>query len=280
MRGILFSIGLILAALTGVFPGFASASNPSENSKICPAAINQVEAVKSIPKNVLKAISHTESGRYDKNSKAFSAWPWTVNSQGKGYFFDSKSEAVEFVKSLQSKGVKSIDVGCMQINLHHHKTAFRDLDDAFDPVKNVTYAANFLQNLYTDNKSWLKAIGDYHSATPYYHEQYKKRVLGNLNRINTGKTLVQEIKVAQVYRPSKNTPQKLYDSTESLRSSVSVKGMTLAEADRTRKEAVMKAWEERKRRQIASGTKFINGHQSKMKKQTVADAGNPSTVSR
>jgi len=52
------------------------------------------------------------------------AWPWTINAQGKGQFFKTKAEAVKAIKNLQAQGVKSIDVGCMQINLSYHGKAF------------------------------------------------------------------------------------------------------------------------------------------------------------
>lgn len=236
------SLGLFLGTIITATPAMAGALSASENSKICASAIAHEEVASQIPKNVLKAIAHTESGRYDKKSKAFSAWPWTVNTGGKGYFFDTKLEAVNFVRDLQSKGVKSIDVGCMQINLHHHKNAFQNLDEAFDPSTNVAYAAEFLTNLHNDSKSWLKAIGDYHSATPYYHEEYKKRVLARLDDINTGKKLVQEVKTA-VYRP-----KTYYSSTAELRQTVRFTGLTIVEADAKRKEMVMKAWQERQRK--------------------------------
>ncbi len=236
---------LFLGIAITATPAMAEALNASENSKICLAAIAQEEAASKIPKNVLKAIAHTESGRFDKKSKAFSAWPWTVNSGGKGYYFDTKLEAVNFVRDLQLRGVKSIDVGCMQINLHHHKNAFQSVEEAFDPESNVGYAAEFLNGLHRESGSWLKAIGNYHSATPFYHEQYKKRVLARLDSINTGKKLVQETKTA-VYRP-----KSYYNSTAELRQTVRYTGLTVIEADAKRKALVMKAWEERQRKQAA-----------------------------
>lgn len=63
---------------------------------------------------------------------------------GKGRYFATKEEAVRAVKKLQAQGVKSIDVGCMQINLAYHGDAFDSIEDALDPETNVTYGAKFL----------------------------------------------------------------------------------------------------------------------------------------
>ena len=93
-------------------------------------------------------------------------------------FFDSKDEAVREVKRLQAQGVKSIDVGCMQINLVYHPDAFESIEDAFDPQKNAQYAAKFLKSLYENNdKDWIKAAMAYHSKVPTKAQLYKKKIV-------------------------------------------------------------------------------------------------------
>lgn len=45
----------------------------------------------------------------------------------------------------------------MQINLSYHGKAFKSIEDALDPQKNVTYAAKYLKSLYLKKgKDWLK----------------------------------------------------------------------------------------------------------------------------
>ena len=67
-------------------------------------------------------------------------WPWTINAEGQGLFYDTKAQAVAAVRALQARGVRSIDVGCMQVNLMHHPDAFPTLEQAFDPQTNAAYA--------------------------------------------------------------------------------------------------------------------------------------------
>ena len=96
----------------------------------------------------------------------------------KGQFFKTKAEAVKAIKKLQAQGVKSIDVGCMQINLSYHGKAFKSIEDALDPQKNVTYAAKYLKSLYLKKgKDWLKAAMAYHSTTPHKAQRYKKKIV-------------------------------------------------------------------------------------------------------
>jgi hypothetical protein len=114
----------------------------------------------------MTAISVTESGRMDAAARRLRAWPWTINAEGAGQFFATKADAIAAVKALQARGVRSIDVGCMQVNLMFHPNAFASLDEAFDPVTNARYAARFLTSLYSAKGNWPQAIAAYHSETP------------------------------------------------------------------------------------------------------------------
>jgi hypothetical protein len=75
----------------------------------------------------------------------------------------SKKEAVVKVKQMLEDGLTNIDIGCMQINLHHHPDAFLNLNDAFEPKNNIEYAANFLIQNYNQSQNWQQAIAFYHS---------------------------------------------------------------------------------------------------------------------
>jgi hypothetical protein len=143
----------------------------------CAEEAGKNERLYGIPARLLNSISVVESGRYDRDYKATLAWPWTVTSQGQGKYFPSKAEAIAEVRRLQSKGVKSIDVGCMQINLMYHPTAFTSLDEAFEPVANVGYAARFLKGLFGATDNWVTAASYYHSQTPHLAAAYRERLM-------------------------------------------------------------------------------------------------------
>ena len=81
------------------------------------------------------------------------------------------------MQALQERGVRAIDVGCMQVDLLHHPRAFASLDEAFDPAANVAYAARFLSRLFGQTNSWAQAAAFYHSTTPELAEAYARQVL-------------------------------------------------------------------------------------------------------
>ncbi len=166
----------LLAALVG--GGYAPAAYAQgidpmiEGAKLCTRHLQRYERQYGIPAHLLSAIASTESGRYHDGLKIKLPWPWTINAEGKGYFFDSKEEAMMAAQKLRARGVQSMDVGCMQVNLYHHPHAFSSLSQAFEPENNVAYAASFLRELYQEEGSWKQAAGDYHSKTPQLGSKY------------------------------------------------------------------------------------------------------------
>ena len=147
----------------------------------CEAAIGTAEHGQAIPPRILPAIGRVESGRPDPDSKSrIRPWPWTIDVEGQGQSFATKDEAIAAVQAAQARGARSIDVGCMQVNLLQHPDAFASLDMAFDPVTNAAYGARFLAALFHQTQSWPMAIADYHSQTPELGIPYQQRVLAGL----------------------------------------------------------------------------------------------------
>lgn len=145
--------------------------------RLCRPAIEMAERQHATPARLLHAIARVESGRADSATGQVNPWPWTVNAEGQGFYFDTKPQAVAAVNAMRARGVRSIDVGCMQVNLLHHPDAFASIDQAFDPMTNADYAARFLRRLFEQTGTWEKAAAWYHSATPELGEAYQKRVM-------------------------------------------------------------------------------------------------------
>jgi soluble lytic murein transglycosylase-like protein len=184
---VLFALWLVLAgssigwarppdstSLAGMRPVSLVAADPAA---LCEAAVTIEEYAARLPARLLQAISLTESGRLDPPSGRVRAWPWTINAEGEGQFFRTRQDAVAAVKALQARGVRSIDVGCLQVNLMYHPDAFTSLDAAFDPRANAQYAARFLNALYGQGKDWAHAIAAYHSETPALGDPYRLLVM-------------------------------------------------------------------------------------------------------
>lgn len=180
MKQLLIMVAAVLAWMP--FPAHAEDAL-IEGAKLCTRHFPRYEREYAVPAQLLSAISITETGRYHDGLKIKVPWPWTINADGKGYVYDSKAAAVAAARRFQAHGIKSIDVGCMQVNLYHHPHAFSSLDQAFDPKANIAYAASFLSSLYQQDGSWRKAAADYHSKTPKLGREYVSEVYNSWYKI-------------------------------------------------------------------------------------------------
>ncbi len=156
--------------------GPALAAPDDDPGRQCRAAIAAAERSHFIPAGLMAAIGRVESGRRAADGHV-DPWPWSIDAAGSGQVFASKAAAIAAVRGLQAAGVRSVDVGCMQVNLLHHPDAFPSLDAAFDPAANADYAARFLTALHAATGDWAQAAALYHSATPALADDYRRKVL-------------------------------------------------------------------------------------------------------
>ena len=148
-------------------------SAASDPSAICEQAAAEVSRLEGVPLSVLQAISLNETGR--RNNGSFRPWPWTVNMEGKGVWFDTREEALAFAQKEYARGARSFDIGCFQINFKWHGEHFTSIEQMFDPMANALYAARFLGTLYAEQGSWEAAAGAYHSRNPEFAQGYAAR---------------------------------------------------------------------------------------------------------
>jgi hypothetical protein len=173
MSGLGFFVrSMVLAGLVLAWPIVATASTIDR----CGVIADQLERVRDIPPGLLQALALAESGHKDPALGRHQAWPWAVRAGAEGFYLPSKAAALAKVRALREEGRNNIDVGCMQINLGYHGSAFRSLEDAFEPAHNVAYGARFLQQLQRETGSWAVATGRYHSAERDRGQAYRARV--------------------------------------------------------------------------------------------------------
>ena len=170
MRRVAWALGLLSVGILGL-PRPAMA----DDAAVCNAAIASAEGKSTMPKRVMGTIALVESGRAIGHRMV--PWPWSINVGGTGYYYASKEEAIDAVRSFTAAGQRSIDVGCMQINLLAHPGAFDSLDTAFEPAANADYAARFLRTLYQQSGRIATAMTAYHSQTPEFANDYARRLL-------------------------------------------------------------------------------------------------------
>lgn len=132
MRALLVLVMLILpgqalAQWTGFYTPTQRAAvaaptvSNSGDKGLCIREILLAQMRYQIPDNLLLGIGLQESGLYRDGS--LTVWPFTANAEGQGAYFDTAAEGVAWVNAQRARGVTSVDLGCMQINMHWHPDA-------------------------------------------------------------------------------------------------------------------------------------------------------------
>ena len=149
----------------------------TSQSAQCRSAIAAAETKYRLPPALLGSIAKVESGRPVGSDGRMQAWPWTIDADGQALFLDSRPAAVAWARLGLQRGVRFMDIGCMQVDLRMHPDAFKSLDQAFDPAANADYAARYLRSLYDEaHGNWNVAVGWYHSHTIDLAADYRDRV--------------------------------------------------------------------------------------------------------
>lgn len=153
-----------------------------------PVAYRIIANQYGVPPEVFFSIALQESGKSGENK--FLPWPWTLNIDRKGYYFDTREKAemalITAMDDAREQGkVGRVAVGIGQIYMPAHVNQFDSPIQALDPTTNLHYAArllalHYLNTLNEGSPDWWIAVGRYHSpgnqkfATEYRHLVFKK----------------------------------------------------------------------------------------------------------
>jgi hypothetical protein len=157
--------------VTGI--GLLATSASADDSELCLAAAQDASRINDVPISVLYAVSLVETGR--ARNGELRPWPWTINVEGEGHWFEDRETALSFAQQTRDRGIRSFDVGCFQVNYRWHGENFVSIEQMFDPMANATYAASFLKELEAEKGDWSSAAGAYHSRNEEFAAGYRSR---------------------------------------------------------------------------------------------------------
>jgi hypothetical protein len=168
----------IIGALALGSVGPANLGAATDPSRRCDLAAAKAAQRSGVPIDIMLAMTRVETGR---GTPELRPWPWTINADGTGAWYDTEEEAVAAATAHLNDGTTSFDVGCFQLNFRWHGSNFVDLADMFDPIRNADYAASFLTELHSETGEWSDAVSAYHSRTESRAETYLERIKSVLN---------------------------------------------------------------------------------------------------
>lgn len=102
------------------------------------------------------------------NDGTFRPYPWTLNvNKGQGVRAGSRryanqQAAATALQAFINSGIRNIDVGLMQVNLHFHNNKVSNALSLLDPYTNLSVAAQILKEVNT---------GDITTTVAHYHSR-------------------------------------------------------------------------------------------------------------
>jgi len=161
----------LIVVATWVHPGVAWADAS------VPSGYQVVAAEHGIPDALFYAVALAESGKKIASQDIRRPWPWTLNVEGQGYYYESRLKAWLALSEWLQRGIRSIDIGLMQVNWRWHEDKLGDTWRALDPYHNLRVGAEILRTCFEARREWWQSVGCYHApSNPDRAMRYQDRV--------------------------------------------------------------------------------------------------------
>lgn len=172
MKSLIFTLSLFCIHASSLCARLSANLKPTINAL---SHAREAEKKYGIPENLLTAIAYVES----KHS------PYAVNAKGRGFYFKTKEQAAQFIRTMQKQGVDA-NIGYMQLNLRSHRGRFKSIEDMLELRNNIDFAAKLLCNLHRRYGSWPRAVERYKSRFCAGSKRYQNMVFSLRGRVPKG----------------------------------------------------------------------------------------------
>jgi len=174
LLGVLISLSNPLAAKASCRLALAE---PHLAEQVVPIGYQQVATVVGVPCDLLYALALTESGQSSMSNNQWRPWPWTLNIDGRGQYFQSRTQAWQHLQQALTEKHRATDVGILQINWGYHQRALGSAWEALEPYHNLQVGAAILKRCFDSRSDWWQSAGCYHAPNNSKRaEAYRLRV--------------------------------------------------------------------------------------------------------
>jgi len=171
--------------LAALGPGRAAANTDRATGHpgdLCTSAAIDAADRHGVPRDIMLAITLTETRRRHRGRSG--PWPWTLNIAGRGAYFDAREDALAEAHRAVTRGQRSVDIGCFQLNYRWHGENFASIEAMMAPRGAADYAARWMAELYAETGDWVRAAGHYHSRTPRHGRKYRRLIARALGEVS------------------------------------------------------------------------------------------------
>lgn len=137
---------------------------------------------------VLYAVALVESAQIRQRA-VVAPWPWALNREGQAIIPGTRAEAGDILRASIDQGIRSIDVGLMQVNLRWNGHRVARPEQLLNPATNIRIGADILaEAIASAPDDEALGIGRYHAgfrndAEAYRYGRLVMAVAGKLREI-------------------------------------------------------------------------------------------------
>lgn len=160
-------LGAFLSTVSCISQGSDACEASVVTSTSIPIIYKERAINAGVPYMLLYAVAIAESNNPEDPS--FKPWPWTLNVNGHGMYFDTKKDAVVALTRELAKGTRNIDICAGQINYRYNHHLIPDINKALDLKPCLTAATEVLNRelrhckMILRKSNWWCAVERYHS---------------------------------------------------------------------------------------------------------------------
>ncbi len=148
----------------------------SAKIKIPPVYVATAELHGIADPSILYAIAMQESGKLDPETDLLKPWPWALNVDGEGHYFDNMTDVWNALAGFLQEEPRNIGIGLVQVTWPFNANILWEPYTALDPGTNLTLGAIILRDCYDRLGDWWRAVGCYHSPTPKLAVGYRQQI--------------------------------------------------------------------------------------------------------
>jgi len=137
---------------------------------------------------ILYAVALVESAQLRQRA-VVAPWPWALNREGQAIIPGTQAEAGDILRASIDQGIRSIDVGLMQVNLRWNGHRVARPEQLLNPATNIRIGADILaEAMASAPNDEALGIGRYHAgfrneANAYRYGRLVLAVAGRLREI-------------------------------------------------------------------------------------------------
>lgn len=147
------------AFLLSIIFGLVASPQVSASYVTVPNYFVSISNKTSVPADILYALAAKETN-VKMNNGTVAPWPFTLNVNGKGYWYASYEDMMTAAYEFLNEGITSIDIGLFQVNWRWNGHRVQSIEELGEPKKMALWLRKFFLSITKNIETGLWPLVD------------------------------------------------------------------------------------------------------------------------